>query len=53
MIAPPLVLCKSLWEFGFFICNEGVAPQLLPAMTSYNFVIVINPWMLGAGNLAT
>lgn len=39
-------------ELGFFICNEGVGPRSLLALTNYNFVILINPWMSGAGNLA-
>lgn len=52
VIVLPLA-CKPLWGFGFFICNEGVGLRLLWALTSYNFVILINPWMLGAGNLAT
>lgn len=45
--------CKSLWGFGFFICSEGVWPRSLPALTFYHLVILINPQIPGAENLAT
>lgn len=52
MIVLPLVFVNPYWEFGFFIYNERVGAKLLPVLTSYNFVKWINPWILGAGNLA-